>query len=117
MAERRVVATEAFAAGLERIGERLDDERFDALVNLVTGRMARLLAMRPGVGRPFSGATITSQGGSALLARIRDRLGGGELRELVLGDCVVLYLVQRATVFLLAIRHHREQGFRLEPRR
>lgn len=112
-----VVATRSLAADLDRLGRFLsDDARFDAFLELIETRASPLLASQPGVGRPFLGRQLNAES-RAILARVRERLGGGELRELVLSPCLILYLHGRDRVSLLALRHQREVGYELRPRR
>jgi len=45
--------------------------------------------------------------------RLSRQIGKSELREYILGDYLVLYLVEANDVTLLAIKHHRQLSFDL----
>lgn len=110
---RRLVFTERYLRSLARLAENLDDEaRFDALLEALEVRCQRLRQL-PGLGRP----AVVQPSGSAQLrdefARLRTSVPGSELRELVVGDHLLLYLVDAPTVTLAGIRHQREAGYLL----
>ncbi len=46
-----------------------------------------------------------------IVERVRQRLGGGVLREVLVEENVVLYLVRSKEVVMLSIRHQRELDF------
>jgi hypothetical protein len=66
-----------------------------------------LLRQQPNVGRLYARGPLPGP----LVERIAARLGGGVLRELVLDEYLVLYLVGEKRISLLSIRHQRELDF------
>ncbi len=68
----------------------------------------------PRLGRPLLSRPLQSVETLDRIARLRQRLGGGELREYLTGDYLVLYAVIDRTVYLLSIKHHRQLSFDLE---
>ncbi len=71
--------------------------------------MCLLLRRQPHLGRPYVSPSAGDE--AALILDIRERLGGGEVRELVLGEYLVLYLAGARALHLLAIRHHRQNRY------
>lgn len=103
--ETNLVRIEGF---LTSIGQA---HRFDELIEPLADRVIPLLERTPGLGVRVDFSAVADDS-RAVLARVLVLLKGGELRRLVLGDFVLLYLVSGRGVALLAIRHHRERGFR-----
>jgi hypothetical protein len=69
--------------------------------------MVPLLSQQANVGRLYARGQLPRP----LLERIAARLGGGVLRELVVDEYLVLYLVGEKRVALLSMRHQRELDF------
>jgi hypothetical protein len=97
--ERNLDGLEAFRtehpSGFVRLLERLEAETLP------------LLRGQPGVGRLYA----QGQPASGIIENIRLRLGGGALREILVGEYVVLYLVGEKRTALMSIRHGRELDF------
>jgi hypothetical protein len=65
------------------------------------------LAAFPGDQHQLSESRSGLTSGKLKLADLRGRLGkGAELRELILGDYLILYAVREDVLYLLAIKHH-----------
>lgn len=109
MAKRSVVFTEQLHKDLARIHDFVGDEAFDEFLRLLKRSVAKLTT-RTGIGRPLQ-LERASPRVRALVRHIGQRLGTGELRELVLEEHVVLYAVTASRVFVLSLRNQREDGF------
>jgi len=69
----------------------------------------------PQSGRSFLAHPIKSAKAKALTKELRRLLGkGDDLREFVMDDYLVLYLVRRGQVIFLAVKHHRQLSFDLK---
>lgn len=86
------------------------EEFFLELLNDLSATVVPLLERTPSIGTPIEVSATGGESGS-ILARVVELLAGDELRQLVRGDFLVLYLVSGKRVHLLAVRHHREKGF------
>lgn len=84
-----------------------------SLVEDLEGRVIPLLEATPRLGAALRESDAFTVEARFVLERIQKRLNGGELRRLVRGEFVLLYLVAPRGVFLLAIRHHRQLEFAL----
>jgi len=101
---------------LDRIGEFLQTAQapleFNMLVARLSDEVIPALERFPEIGADFLARAPLSDEGKALFARVVALLGdSATVRQLVMGDYVLLYAVRRDTVYLLAIRHHRELSF------
>jgi plasmid stabilization system protein ParE len=107
--ERTLAKVDAFLAEAENT--KAFDELLDDLEDTVIPNLERF----PSMGRTFFGRpaeSVESATGVDLLTEELDALGDvTELREIVTAHFVILYAVVAATVFLLAIRHHRQLSF------
>lgn len=84
----------------------------DQLVDALFDRLIPAMEEHPRIGRDWLTRTPHSPRGDAVRARIVDRLAGKrELREIILGDYLVLYTLDDETAVLLAIRHHRQLAY------
>ena len=103
--ERNLASIEAFCAeaGAPRAYEALLDELLDTVIPS--------LERFPGMGRLLLERRAHSVEVATAQAKLRARLGKGELREYVLKTTLVLYVRFDATVHLLAIKHHRQLSF------
>jgi hypothetical protein len=115
--ELKLVSIEAFwmennfALGYERL--------LDALTDVVVPNLQR----HPRMGRQFMGRSAESVEAKRLVERISLRLSAfvpaAQVREYVMDECLVLYLVSDGTggepsiVQLLAIKHQRQFGFEM----
>lgn len=110
--ERRVEYARNFAENLVHIGSFLEDEpRFRQLLSSLQTRCERLGRLA-GLGRPFV-MERPNQPAWAGIQGLQNELGATELRELVVGDYLVLYAVTTRRVTVLAVRHQREAGYEL----
>ncbi|MBM3547432.1 MAG: type II toxin-antitoxin system RelE/ParE family toxin [Alphaproteobacteria bacterium] len=69
------------------------------------------LERHPEMGRPFLGRPALSIEARDLIAKLSSRTGPENLREYLSGDYLILYAVVERTVYLLAIKHHRQLSF------
>jgi hypothetical protein len=117
MAGKRPRFTENFSANLTTIEEfvaphsRTAFHRFlDRLFDDVIPTLCRF----PQSGRSFLTCTVKSMKAKALTKALRKFLNkGDDLREFVMDDYLVLYLVRRHQVIFLAMKHHRQLSFDL----
>ncbi|HEY2257260.1 MAG TPA: hypothetical protein VGI11_16615 [Variovorax sp.] len=114
-----------FALNLESIEAFWIENEFaagyDRLLDALTDVMVPNLQRHPRIGRPFMSRAAASVEAQRLMERIDARLSalgqGAEIREYVLDDYLVLYLVssiadhERGLVQLLAIKHQRQLEF------
>lgn len=118
MAGKRPRFTENFSANLTTIEEfvsphsRTAFHRFlDRLFNDVIPTLCRF----PQSGRSFLTCTVKSAKAKMLTKDLRKFLNkGDDLREFVMDDSLVLYLVRRHQVIFLAVKHHRQLSFDLK---
>lgn len=89
------------------------DFAYEVLLDAVFDRLIPNLQQHPRLGRDFMARAPASAEGELLHTRVRKLLAGGELREYILDDYLVLYLLEGADLSLLAIRHHRQLSFDL----
>ena len=118
MAGKRPRFTENFSANLTAIEEfvaphsrtafhRFFDRLFDELIPT--------LCRFPQSGRAFLTRELKSSKANALTKDLRKFLSkGDDLREFVMDDYLVLYLVRRHQVVFLAVKHHRQLSFDLK---
>ena len=114
-----------FALNLERIEafwmENDFAQGYDRLLDALTDVVVPNLQRHPRMGRPFMSRTAESVEAERLVERIGPRLStlgpGAQVREYVMDEYLVLYLVADATtgeqsiVQLLGIKHHKQLGF------
>jgi len=122
-AEPRVLAVHAHPA-YERSLEAAVDvllelgavDAAQAVLDRAAGFLPELLLRYPEAGRQFDPRNLEGARVLALAARVRELLSDTiELREYVLDDYLVLYAIDDRAVHLLTLRHHRQDGFSLEP--
>ena len=110
--------TANFEANLAAIEEFLTDTgaapAYAALLDDLLDHVLPSLERYPGMGRPFLLREAGSVESHAAAERLRTRLGGGEIREYLMADYLVLYALIDDVVYLLAIRHHRQLSFDFE---
>lgn len=107
--------TENFAANLDSLRPFLEPEGCSAFRRLL-GRLfddiVPTLCRFPQSGRPFLDHTVGSVEAQALLERLKAALRrGDDLREFVVDEYIILYLVRRNRLYFLAIKHHRQLSF------
>ncbi|WP_077000505.1 type II toxin-antitoxin system RelE/ParE family toxin [Variovorax sp. KK3] len=93
---------------------------FDRLLDGLEDSVLPILQRHPRIGRPFARREARSAEAQAAIARIQGRVSRigvhAEVREYVMDDYVVLYVVAddvgsvRTMVQLLAIKHHKQLG-------
>jgi hypothetical protein len=111
-----VKVTANFERNLERIRAFLSDagagQAFDALIEGLDARVVPAIERFPDIGASFAAKAPLSREGQVLFERMVALAGpNAEVRQLIEGDYIVLYLVRGDSVFLLSIRHHRELSF------
>ena len=114
-AKVRPLFTENFAANLDSVRLFLEPEgrsAFRRLLGRVFDDIVPALCRFPQSGRSFLAHAVRSLEAQALL----DRLGavlreGDDLREFVVDDYIILYLIRRSRLYFLAIKHHRQLSF------
>ena len=66
----------------------------------------------PDLGADFTGRAPLSVEGRALFERLAELAGAaGDVRQLIDGDYIILYLVRGAPLYLISIKHHRQFSF------
>jgi plasmid stabilization system protein ParE len=109
--------TENFTANLDEIQSFLSVEgrlAFQRLLNRLFDDIFSQVSRFPLSGRSFLEHNAGSAEGERLFQGVRERLrAGDDLREFVVDDYVVLYLVRRTRVYCMAIKHHRQLSFDL----
>ena len=109
--------TENFAANLDEIQSFLSvDGRsaFQRLLNRLFDDICPQLSRFPLSGRSFLGHNAGSTEADELIEHVRERVRpGDDLREFVVDDYVVLYVVRRTRIYFMAIKHHRQLSFDL----
>jgi len=119
MPARRLIPvfTEHFSAALETIRLFLGEEGKSAHLRLLErlfGDLIPALARFPESGRPFLSLPAGSLESRRALRRLRRLLRpGDDLREFVLDDSLLLYLIRDRSIVFLAIQHHRQLSFDL----
>lgn len=114
--------TANFEGDLEAIERFLLDaqapQAFDALLDQLLGTVIPNLERFPDIGRLFlerpARSVEVSNGVDSLQRKLAAIGEGGELREYILSDYLLLYARFDATVYLLSIRHHRQLSFDFE---
>lgn len=120
MSTRRTVKlTVHFERNLQEIEAFLSQadapHAFDALLDELTETVIPNLERFPGLGRLFLAQPVRSVEAAQGVERLRQQLvaqdAGGQLREYVMSNHLVLYAWIKNTVYLLAIRHQRQLSF------
>ncbi len=107
--ERNLEALEAFLV------EAAVPQAFDALLNELIDTVIPNIERFPGMGRLFferlTRSVETSNAVGKLTRRLHHVGNDGEIREYVMAHYLLLYARFDTTVYLLAIRHHRQLSF------
>jgi len=118
--------TANFEANLAQIAtfwsERDAPQAYVALLDEVGDTVIPNLEQHPRIGRDFFARTAQSIEARERVAALLKRFGAAEVREYLSGDYLLLYCVvaeggarkPRLTVYLLAIKHHRQLSFDFE---
>ena len=113
----RLFFTENFTANLDEIQSFLSVEgrsAFQRLLSRLFDDIGPQLSRFPLSGRSFFGHHAGSVEAQALVRRLHEKLrAGDDLREFVVDDYVVLYLIRGTRIYFLAIKHHRQLSFDL----
>ena len=117
MAGKRPVFAENFSRNLLDIQTFLGSEGarharlvLDRLLDEVVPTICRF----PQAGRSFLAHAIHSKEGKALFNKVRGRIEeADDLREFIMDDYILLYLVRGSQIVFLSIKHHRQLSFDL----
>ena len=111
------VFTQNFLRNLDAIEAFLEPDgkaAFQRFLDRLFEDIVPLLSRYPRSGRDFLGHRIGSIEAQGLVRRLKKLLRSeDELREFVIDDYVVLYLLRRRRLIFLAIKHHRQLSFDL----
>lgn len=117
MAAKRPSFTENFSANLAAIDNFLGSNgrrRFTRLLDRLSDDLAPTICRFPHSGRSFLDRPIQSTKAGALVKELRRMLRpGDDLREYIMDEYLILYLVRRSKVICLSIKHHRQLSFDL----
>jgi plasmid stabilization system protein ParE len=117
MAGKRPRFTENFSANLTTIEEfvaPLSRTAFHRFLDRLFDEVIPMLCQFPQSGRSFLTCMVKSAEAKALtkaLSKLYNK--GDDLREFIMDDYLVLYLVRRHQVVFLAVKHHRQLSFDL----
>ncbi len=110
-----VKLTANFERNLEAIGAFLDEvdalQAYDRLLDDLSDTLIPNLETFPAMGRSFLARPVCSVEVTNAIARLQAKLGGGELREYLFADYLVLYAQFDTVIHLLSIKHYRQLSF------
>ena len=118
MAAKRPLFTDNFSANLTAIelflgsdGGKSYQQFFARFVDVVVPNVCRF----PLSGRSFLERSIHSTQAASLAESLANRLlEGDDIRELIVDDFLILYLVRGGDIVFLAIKHHRQLSYDLK---
>lgn len=114
MSRIRVRVSNNFERNLDAIRSFLDDgARFEGVLTLALETVPELLQAHPRLGRDFFERQAKTVKGAAARRKLALAFKGMELRELVLDEHLILYVIDGAVLSLVAIKHHRQRTFQL----
>jgi plasmid stabilization system protein ParE len=117
MAGKRPRFTENFSANLTAIEEFVaphSQMAFPRFLDRLFDDVVPTLCRFPQSGRAFLTRELKSSKANALTEVLRKLLSkGDDLREFIMDDYLVLYLVRRGQAIFLAVKHHRQLSFDL----
>ncbi|HSE60392.1 MAG TPA: type II toxin-antitoxin system RelE/ParE family toxin [Nitrospiraceae bacterium] len=117
MAGKRPVFTENFSGNLTVIEVFLGPggrRRFTRLLDRLFDDLVPTICRFPHSGRSFLDRAIQSAKAETLAEALRRMLRpGDDLREYIMDEYLILYLVRRNEVVFLSIKHHRQLSFDL----
>jgi hypothetical protein len=116
MGRARVRLTLNFDRNLDQIEKFLgtDTRAFTEVLDWLFGVLIPELERFPKLGVDFIARRTKSVKARSVRRHVLSLMTrGDELRELISGKYLVLYLYRQATVYLLSIRHHRQLSFDL----
>jgi hypothetical protein len=113
---RAVLATANFERNLEMVEEFLAKEKasgaFEGLLAQLADEIIPALERYPEIGSDFLARAPLSTKGQVLFEKVAKLLKPGtSLRQLTVGDYLVLYMHSEQVIHLLSIRHHRQLSF------
>ncbi|TAJ79794.1 MAG: type II toxin-antitoxin system RelE/ParE family toxin [Gallionellaceae bacterium] len=116
MAKKITVKLSAnFESDFEAIAEFLDGvdahQAFDRLLDDLSDTLIPNLENFPAMGRLLLERPVCSVEVANAVERLQVKLDGGELREYLLTDYLVLYAQFDTVIYLLAIKHQRQLSF------
>ena len=118
MAGKRPVFTENFSANLTTIQTFLGPEGsevFQGLLERIFDEVVPTLCRFPHSGRAFLAHAIHSAKAKNLVRKLRSRLAkSDDLREYIVDDYLLLYLLRGNQLVFLSIKHHRQLSFDLK---
>ena len=110
--------TENSAANLYTIRTFLGEEgrtAFDRLLDRIIDDLVPALCEFPRSGRAFLAHPIRSLEARRAVRRLKRSLQpGDDLREFIVGEYLLLYLIRGRQVVFLSIKHHRQLSFDLD---
>ena len=118
MAAKRPRFTENFSRNLSAIEEFLAPDSqtaFGRLMDRLFDDIVPTICRFPLAGRSFLSREVRSLKGQIRIKDLRKLLPKeADLREFIMDDYLVLYLIRRNQVTFLAIQHHRQVSFDLK---
>lgn len=116
MAKKITVSLTAnFERNLETIEAFLEEgdalQAYDLLLDELSDTVIANLEHYPMIGRPFLDRPVGSVEVANSLGRLQAKLQGGDLREYLFTDYLVLYAQFGNVIHLLSIRQHRQLSF------
>jgi len=116
-AKSRLLFTNNFVSNLDSIKIFLADEgrtTFRRLLTRIFDDIGPMISRFPLSGGSFLIHRARSKEAQALIDRLQRVVRkGDDIREVVVDDYLVLYLVRRTRIYFLAIKHHRQLSFDL----
>jgi len=87
---------------------------FQRMLSRLVDDIVPTLCRFPQSGRSFLAQSIGSTEAQRLAAQLSESLStGDDLREFIVDDYLVLYLVRQSRIYFPAIKHHRQLSFDL----
>lgn len=118
MPDKRPVFTENFSANLTDIEAFLGSEgraAYKRLLNRLFTESIPTLCRFPQSGRPFLNHAIKSTKAETLTRDLHRLLGkDDEVKEYIMDEHLILYLVRRDKIVFLSVKHHRQLSFDLK---
>lgn len=113
---RHVRITSNFDRNLEEISAFLNDKdvpyAFDSLLEKLFDTIIPNLERFSDIGRDFLMHNPQSSDGVVKVGALKQEMGDSiAIRELIVGDYLILYAVDGQEIFLLSIKHHRQLSF------
>jgi hypothetical protein len=118
MAGKRPIFTQNFSANLLAIQAFLGSEGqkpFQRFLDRLFDDIIPQLCRFPKSGRSFLAHTIHSSEAKSLAKKLRTRLNrGDDLREYIVDEYLLLYLLRGNHLVFLSVKHHRQLSFDLK---